>query len=219
MGRIWLWREAEAEVLLEEAKELINAGQVVALPTETFYALAAHPFQEQALKSLFALKERPPDKPVLLLVSKPEMLSSLVSHIPKAAGALIKAFWPGPLTLVLPARSNLSGWLTAKTGTVGVRQPRQPITCRLIDYLGIPVTGTSANRSGKPPLNGAPEVDREFGDRVPLIVDTGPCAGGLPSAILDLTQDPPRLVRPGAISLASLKEIIPEIHVDTETNV
>ncbi len=218
MGRIWVWREAEADALFQEAKGLLNAGQVVALPTETFYALAAHPYQEQALERLFALKERPPDKPVLLLVANPEMLVILASHIPETAAALINRFWPGPLTLILPARPGLSGWLTANTGTVGVRQPRQAVTCRLIDYLGFPVTGTSANRSGKPPLVSAGEVEREFGQDAPLIVDAGPCPGGLPSTIVDLTRIPPRLVRSGAVSLASLKTVIHEIHVEMETH-
>lgn len=218
MGRIWVWREAEADALFAEAKGLLNRGRVVALPTETFYALAAHPYQEQALEGLFALKERPPDKAVLLLVANPEMLPSLVAEIPEAAAALIKAFWPGPLTLILPARPDLSGWLTANTGTVGVRQPRQGVTCRLIHYLGFPVTGTSANRSGQPPLIDAGEVDRIFGEEVPLIVDAGSCPGGLPSTIVDVSSHPPRLVRPGAISLASLRDIIPEIHVDTKTH-
>lgn len=218
MGRIWVWREAEADALFEEAKNLLTTGRVVALPTETFYALAAHPFEEQALEHLFALKERPPHKPVLLLVASPEMLLSLVSHIPESAPALIKTFWPGPLTLILPARPGLSGWLTANTGTVGVRQPRQAVTCQLLQYLGFPVTGTSANRSGRPPLARAEDVDREFGEAAPLIVDAGPCPGGLPSTIVDLTKSPPRLVRPGAIGFTSLKNIIPEIQVDMETH-
>jgi L-threonylcarbamoyladenylate synthase len=211
MGRIWVWREAEAEAVFEEAKRLLNAGHVVALPTETFYALAAHSFREESLEDLFALKKRSPDKPVLLLVGNPAMLPRLVAEIPDAAAALISRFWPGPLTLILPARPDLSLWLTAGTGTVGVRQPRQTVTCRLIDTLGFPVTGTSANRSGEAPLVRADEVDRDFGDTVPLIVDVGPCPGGLPSTIVDLTGVPARLVRPGAVDLGSLQEVLPNI--------
>jgi len=211
MGRIWEWREAEADALFEEAKELISSGRIMALPTETFYALAAHPFQEAALESLFALKERPPEKPVLLLVANPEMLASIVASIPESAAALIKKFWPGPLTLILPVRSDLSPWLTGGTGTVGVRQPRQAVTCRLIHSLGHPVTGTSANRSGRPPLTAAAEIDREFGNAVPLILDAGPCPGGLPSTVVDLTSAPARLVRPGAVDLAGIKGVIPDI--------
>ena len=211
MGRIWEWREAEVDALFEEAEELISSGRIMALPTETFYALAVHPFQEAALESLFTLKERPPEKPVLLLVANPEMLPSVVASIPESAAVLIKEFWPGPLTLILPARAGLSSWLTDGTGTVGVRQPRQAVTCRLIHFLGHPVTGTSANRSGHPPLTAAAEVDREFGESVPLIVDAGPCPGGLPSTIVDVSLPRPRLVRPGSVDLASLREVIPDI--------
>lgn len=218
MGRIWKWREAEAEALFREAKRLLDAGRIIALPTETFYALAAHPFQEAALAALFALKERPPEKPVLLLVADPDMLSGLVERVPEAAVRLIKEFWPGPLTLILPARPGLPPLLTGNTGSVGVRQPGQPLTCRLIQALGYPVTGTSANRSGQPPLIQAGGVEKEFGDAVPLIVDAGPCPGGLPSTVVDLSSTPPRLVRPGALEVARLRDVIPNIQVDAETH-
>lgn len=218
MGRIRQWREAEADALFEEAKRLVSAGRIIALPTETFYALAAHPFLEAALEGLFALKARPPEKPVLLLVANPAMLASVAGRLPETAAALIKKFWPGPLTLILPARPDLSVWLTGGTGTVGVRQPRQPVTCRLIHFLGHPVTGTSANRSGQPPLATAPAVAKEFGDEVPLILDAGPCPGGLPSTIIDVSSHPPRLVRAGAIEWAGLRDVIPDIQVALETH-
>jgi len=211
MGYVWEWQEAEAEALFQAAKKLLEAGRIIALPTETFYALAVNPFQKEALEALFALKGRPPEKPVLLLVAHPEMLADLVADLPETAVRLIKKFWPGPLTLILPARPGLSPLVTGATGTVGVRQPRQPITCRLIDALGFPVTGTSANRSGQLPLTRAREVEQEFGDEVSLIVDAGPCPGGLPSTIVDLSSAPPRVVRPGAVDLARLQEVIPDI--------
>ena len=148
---------------------------------------------------------------MLLLVANPEMLASIVASISESAAALIKEFWPGPLTLILPARAELSRWLTGGTGTVGVRQPSQAVTCRLIHSLGHSVTGTSANRSGEPPLMSATEVDREFGDAVPLILDAGPCPGGRPSTIVDVSSPRPRLVRPGAVDLASLTAVIPDI--------
>jgi len=211
MGRIREWREAETDALVGEAGKLLAAGQVVALPTETFYALAVHPFQEAALERLFALKERPPGKPVLLLVASLEMLADLVAEVSPAAEALIREFWPGPLTIILPAKPGLPALVTGGTGTVGVRQPRQAATCRLIQGLGHPVTGTSANRSGRPPLTRAPEVDREFGEAVPLIVDTGPCPGGLPSTVVDLSSSRPRLLRPGAVDLERLKKVVPDL--------
>jgi L-threonylcarbamoyladenylate synthase len=217
MGRIWEWREAEADALFEEANRLVSSGRIIALPTETFYALAAHPFQEKALEKIFDLKERPPEKPVLLLMANPAMLASVAAELPEPGAALIRKFWPGPLTLILPARPGLSRRLTGGTGTVGVRQPRQSVTGRLIHFLGHPVTGTSANRSGRPSLATALEVEREFGSEVPLILDAGPCPGGLPSTIVDLSRHPPRLVRAGAIELARLRDVIPDILVPMET--
>jgi L-threonylcarbamoyladenylate synthase len=216
MGRIRVWREEEAEALVAEVRALLLAGGIAALPTETFYALAAYPFDEAALARLFALKARPPEKPVLVLVGGPEMLSQVAGETPEAGARLMAGFWPGPLTLILPARPGLPDRLTGGTCTLGVRLPRQAVTCRLLTALGFPVTGTSANRSGRPPLTGAADVAREFGDDVDLILDTGPCPGGLPSTIVDVTCVPPRLVRAGAVPVARLTAVVPEL-VCTET--
>lgn len=211
MGRVWRWREEEAGAVWEEAGKLLKAGGVLAVPTETFYALAAHPFKEEALARLFALKERTEEKPVLILVSGPEMLTQVVREIPAAARKLMARFWPGPLTIIFPAREDLPRLLTGSTGTIAVRQPRHDVTLKLLAALGFPVTGTSANRSGRPPLAAAAEVAAEFGDEVELMIDAGPCPGGLPSTIVDATRTPPRLVRPGAVSADRLKEIIPDL--------
>jgi L-threonylcarbamoyladenylate synthase len=211
MGRIRQWRAEEAEALWQEARSLMATGGLLAVPTETFYALAAHPFQGEALARLFALKGRPLEKPVLLLVATPEMLPQVAREVPDLARRLVAAFWPGPLTLILPAREDLPALLSGGTGTVGVRQPRQAVTCQLIASLGFPVTGTSANRSGQRPLTLAGEVAREFGEEVSLILDTGPCPGGPPSTVVDVSRRPARLLRPGAITAASLKEFIPEL--------
>jgi L-threonylcarbamoyladenylate synthase len=211
MGRIWRWREEEAGEIIQEAGRLLEAGAVLALPTETFYALAVHPFQKEALARLFALKARPADKPVLILVSGPEMLGQVAREIPAAAEKLMGRIWPGPLTIIFPAQKELPGLLTGDTGTIAVRQPRHAVTLRLLAALGFPVTGTSANRAGRPPLAAAAEVAAEFGEGVELILDAGPCPGGLPSTIVDASRTPPRLVRPGAIAADRLKEIIPDL--------
>jgi len=213
MAAVWQWREDRAEELWRAAREYLNAAQLLALPTETFYALAAHPFQEKALAQLFELKRRTPDKPVLLLVSGPDMVPRLARDIPRLARELMARFWPGPLTLILPARPELSLWLTGGTGGVGVRQPRQEVTCRLIEALGFPVTGTSANRAGEAALTRADEVERTFGDDLALILDTGPCPGGLPSTVVEVRGGPPRLVRTGALAVADIREVIPDLVV------
>lgn len=211
MAAVRQWREEEAPALWEEARRLVNQGQLLALPTETFYALAAHPYKEEALAALASLKGRTAEKPLLLLISGQEMLFQVVAELPEVAPALMERFWPGPLTLIFPARPGLSRYLTGDTGGVGVRWPRQEVTCRLIAALGHPVTGTSANRAGEPPLTRAEEVARELGEELALILDAGPCPGGLPSTVLDLTRQPPRLVRDGAVAPSELKAIIPEL--------
>jgi len=211
MGQIWEWREEAAEEFWEKARRVLAQNGILAAPTETFYALAAHPFQGEALARLFALKDREPGKPVLVLVNGGEMLPQVAREIPGPARRLMEHFWPGPLTLILPSRPGLPRLLTGGTGAIGVRQPRQPVTCRLIAALGHPITGTSANRAGGPPLLRAGEVAREFGDGVDLILEMGACPGGLPSTIVEVTASPPRLVREGAISPAALREIIPDL--------
>lgn len=213
MAAVWHWRVEKAEELWQAAREHLTAGELVALPTETFYALAAHPFQEKALAHLFSLKGRTPDKPVLLLVSGPDMVSRMAQDIPALARELMARFWPGPLTLILPAR-ELSLRLTGGTRGVGLRQPRQEVTCRLIAALGFPLTGTSANRAGQPALTKAAEVEKEFGNDLALILDAGPCPGGLPSTVVDVSVRPPRLVRAGAVVVADIREIIPDLVVD-----
>jgi L-threonylcarbamoyladenylate synthase len=214
MAAVWHWREDRAEELWQIAREHLAAARLLALPTETFYGLAAHPYQEEALARLFALKGRTPDKAVLLLVSGPDMVAVVARDIPAVARDLMKEFWPGPLTLILPARPNLSPRLTGNTDGVGVRQPRQEVTCRLIDALGFPVTGTSANRAGQPAFTRAEQVDNEFGDDLALVLDTGPCPGGRPSTIVAVNIDPPRLIRAGAVPVADILSVIPDLVVE-----
>ena len=214
MAAVWHWREDKAAELWQVAREHLAAAALLALPTETFYALAAHPFQEKALERLFSLKGRSPDKPVLLLGSGPDMVPRLARDIPDLARELMARFWPGPLTLILPARPELSPRLTGGTGGVGLRQPRHEVTCRLITALDLPVTGTSANRAGQPPLTGASSVEQEFGDDLALILDAGPCPGGLPSPVVEVVGGPPRLVRAGAMAVNDIREVIPNLIVD-----
>jgi L-threonylcarbamoyladenylate synthase len=211
MSSIFKWREENAKALWAESRRLLAGGGILALPTETFYALAADPFQPAALKRLYAVKGRAEEKAVLLLVADAEMVPRVAREVPELARRLMARFWPGPLTLILPARGELPDLVTGGTDTVGVRQPRQPLTLRLLAALGSPLTGTSANRAGRDPLTLAADVAREFGEDVDLILDAGPCPGGLPSTIVDVTVIPPRLVRSGAISNAELAEIIPDL--------
>jgi len=211
MGRIWTWREKTAGAFWDEARKVLKRNGVIAVPTETFFGLAVNPFQEEALARLFALKDRAPEKPVLVLVDGPEMLKQVAREVPGLARRLMEKFWPGPLTIIFPSLCNLPRRLIGGDGTIAVRQPRRELTCRLIAALGFPITGTSANRAGGRPLARAEEVAREFGDHLDLILEAGPCPGGLPSTIVDITKVPPRLVRAGAVPTAELAEIMPEL--------
>jgi L-threonylcarbamoyladenylate synthase len=211
MGRIWEWREEEAGACWAEARRVLGAGGLLAVPTETYYALAVNPFDEDALKRLFALKERAAEKPVLVLVSDTEMLAQVAREVPEAARALMARFWPGPLTIILPAREGLPALLTGNTGTVGVRQPAQPVTLGLLKALGFPLTGTSANRAGHAPLTEAAAVERDLGEGVDLILAAGTCPGGQPSTIVDASGYPVRLVRAGAIPAQAVAAIMPEM--------
>ncbi len=147
MGRIWTWREENAGAFWDEARAVLGRHGIMAVPTETFFALAVNPFQAEALVRLFALKDRSPEKPVLVMVNGPEMLNQVAREVPGLARRLMEKFWPGPLTIIFPSLPHLPRRLTGGTGTIGVRQPRQSLTCRLITELGHPITGTSANRA------------------------------------------------------------------------
>jgi L-threonylcarbamoyladenylate synthase len=211
MGHIWEWRQEAAGAFWDEARTILKHNSVIAVPTETFYALAVNPFQAEALVRLFALKDRAPEKPVLVMVDGPERLNQVAREVPDMARRLMEKFWPGPLSIIFPSLPHLPRLLTGGTGTIAVRQPRQALTCRLIAALGFPITGTSANRTGGRPGIRADEVAREFGDQLDLILEAGPCPGGLPSTIVDVTRSPARLVRAGAIPPAEVAEIMPEL--------
>lgn len=176
----------------------IRRGAVVALPTDTVYGLAANPFDRKALQSLFRLKRRPESKPILLLVDGRRRLAPLVESVPDAFPRLAERFWPGPLTVILPAAESLPELVTAGSGTVAVRCPGSPLIRMLSRSLGSAVTGTSANLSGRPPATTAAEVVRQFGARLWYVVDGGRSATRRVSTIVDLTGKP-RIVRAGVI--------------------
>ncbi len=203
---------------MQEARGILEAGGLLAVPTETFYALACHPFRPEGLRRLVAVKGRSPDKPILLLVANTKRVPEVAREIPPLAERLMARFWPGPLTLILPARPELSPLITGGTGTVGVRQPRQRATLALLRALDFPLTGTSANRAGEPPARTAMEVAQALGSELDGILDDGPCPGGVPSTVVDLITRPPRLVRPGAVPPEELRELLPDLAATGEAH-
>src|SRR3989449_5449056 len=199
-----------AEPTLQEAGHVVRGGGVIAFPTETFYGLGVDPFNVQAVQRLYALKGRPPQTSAILVLtrSRHELLA-LVSEITPAAERLMEACWPGPLTLVFRAAVAVPSVLTAGTGTIGVRLSAYPDVRRVLDVIGGPLTGTSANRTGQPPSTTAEDVERAFGADVDLIVNGGPTPGGLPSTVGDTALSPPRLIREGCVAQTVLRAVLP----------
>lgn len=181
---------------------IIAADGVVAIPTESSYALAVSPFREAALAALFKAKRRPERKPILVLIGDPAQVRPLVETIPPAGELLLHAFWPGPLTIIFPSEPSLPAPLTAGTGTVGIRLPAMPMLRKLLVQVG-PLTGTSANRSDQPPLCAADEISAQLGHEVDLILDAGTTQGGMPSTVVD-ARSPVRIIREGPVSRAAL---------------
>lgn len=186
------------DTILPEVRRVLAAQGLLALPTETYYGLAVRPTDERAVRRLIDVKGRPDDKPILVLIGGRDQLSSLVESVPPAAAALMDRFWPGPLTIVLPAATGLSPLLTAGTGTIGVRWSPLAILQRLLMQTG-PLTGTSANRSSEPALADADSVQQTLGPLLDLILDGGRTPGGTASTIVD-ARDQPRVLRAGVLS-------------------
>src|SRR5262249_8556616 len=191
-----VFRTEDAQDAYDEIVSLLRAGGVIAFPTDTAYGLAADPFNEAALDRIFRIKGRPETKPILLLVDSVQMAASVVK--PRYIFyRVVEAFWPGPLTIIMDAVGALPARVTAGTKTVGVRWPIAAFATSLVSRVGNPITATSANRSGMPAPITAQEVRDQLGDSVDALVDGGvlPSPGG--STLLDLTVDPPVLLREG----------------------
>lgn len=190
---------------IEKAVSILKAGGVVAFPTETFYGLAADAANEGAVDRIFGIKGRSFNNPIALIISKEDDLDLLTDNIPEEAKTLMAAFWPGPLTLVFKASPSVSPRLTAGTGKIGVRISSNPIAQVLAAGLGRPITATSANLSGGRECTTAEEVRGQMANRQLIIIDGGLTPGGRGSTFLDVTVDPPALLREGAINGKAIK--------------
>jgi len=192
------------------AAELLRAGEVVALPTETVYGLAANALDAGAVGRIFEIKGRPAHNPIIVHVAGIEMARRCVSHWPVAAAKLAAAFWPGPLTLVLPRSAAISDTVSAGGDTVGVRWPSHPFIQAVIRACGFPLAAPSANPSNSISPTNAAHVRDSFGSRVRLIVDGGQSQVGIESTVVDLTTARPRVLRPGMIHGESLEAVLGE---------
>ena len=192
--------------IIEQALACVQSGGVLAVPTDSFYALAVGIYQPAALEQLLAIKGDRDHKPFPVLIGDLSQLDQLVDEVPELAKKLRQKFWPGLLTLVLKAQANLPPVLTSEQGTVGVRQPNHSQLCNLLICTG-PLTGTSANRMGQAPAITAEDVQRHLGDDIDLILDGGQTAGGLPSTVLQVEPEL-RIIRQGAISRSAIHEVL-----------
>jgi len=184
---------------MEEAARCLRGGGLVAFPTDTLYGLAAVASNDAAVERLFAAKRRSRDRPLPILIASVADIDAVATHVSTAARRLMEAFWPGGLTLVLPRRPGFRSLALAGGETVALRVPAHPVALELLRRVGEPLTGTSANLSGRPGPRSAEEVRRHLGDRVDLVVDAGPSPGGVESTVVDCTVDPPRVLREGAV--------------------
>lgn len=195
---------------LQKGIDILKRGGLVAFPTETVYGLGAKAFDPEAVMKIFSAKGRPADNPLIVHVASRAQLRLVADEIPPVAEKLIAAFWPGPLTLVLRRSSKVPPVVSAGLGTVAVRCPDHPIALALIRGVGEPVAAPSANRSGRPSPTRAEHVAEEMGEAVDWILDGGPCRVGVESTVVDLTEGPPRILRPGGVTAEAIQRAIDE---------
>ena len=198
----------------EEAAQLLKDGQVVAIPTETVYGLAGNAYSEDAVKRIFVAKGRPQDNPLIVHISEFSEIYDLVSEVPEKAKLLADAFWPGPLTMILPKSDRVPLCVTGGLNTVAVRCPLHPVANRLIKASGLPLAAPSANLSGKPSPTKAQHVFNDLQGRVPMVIDGGDCAEGVESTVVTLATPVPKLLRPGNITISQLKNVLGQVEVD-----
>jgi L-threonylcarbamoyladenylate synthase len=202
---------ADSKDAIAQAARLLTAGGLVVFPTDTVYGIGAHAFDRGAIKRLYAAKMRPRDKAIPVLLASAADLSLVARRVPSLARRLAEAFWPGALTIVLPRHPALPAALTGGGDSVAIRVPDHPAARALIEALAAPLAGTSANLSGQPSPITAEEAAAQLGGRVELILDGGPCAGGVPSTVLDLTCDPPCVLRAGPVTKTALRAVLPRL--------
>ena len=206
-------RAANAEGI-RAAAALLREGEVVGMPTETVYGLAANALNESAVRKIFQAKGRPADNPLIVHVADQQMMDALVTHVPTAARLLMDAFWPGPLTLILPRRPVVPDVVTAGLETVGIRMPAKPEALALIRRAGCPLAAPSANTSGKPSPTTAEHVLQDMQGKIPMILDAGPCDVGLESSVVDVSGEVATVLRPGGITPEMIASVLGRVEVD-----
>lgn len=199
---------------LRGAADIIRGGGLVAFPTETVYGLGANALDERAAAKIYEAKGRPSDNPLIAHISSLEELEPLIARFPEAGRRLAETFWPGPVTLIFEKSGRVPYGTTGGLKTVAVRMPSDPAAAELIRLSGVPVAAPSANLSGRPSPTRAEHVRQDLDGRIDLILDGGPVGIGLESTIVDVTEEIPVLLRPGAITMEMLRELLGEVRID-----
>ena len=199
---------------LKEAAQILRDGGLVAFPTETVYGLGGNALDEKAAGKIYAAKGRPSDNPLIAHVSCAAEVTPLVKYIPEAGKKLMDAFWPGPLTIIFPKSDIVPYATTGGLDTVAIRMPVDPIANRMIALAGVPVAAPSANTSGRPSPTTADHVWQDLNGKIEMIIDGGPVGIGVESTIVDVSGDVPAVLRPGAITMEMLKNILGEVTID-----
>ena len=188
--------------------QVIRNGGVVAFPTSTLYGLGADADNPQAVKKIFDIKVRQHNQPLLVLIRDVSWLPELVQEIPPKAAILMEAFWPGGITIVFNADYRVSGRLTGRTGKIGIRVPKHPVAAAIVAELASPLTGTSANLSGKGGCSDISCLEERVAEQLDGVLDAGPLKGGRGSTVIDVTFDPPRILRQGTISEKEIQSVL-----------
>ena len=192
------------------AAQLLADGQLVAFPTETVYGLGAHALDAQAVRGIFAAKGRPADNPLIVHIHDRRQLDG-ICEVTEPAERLMDAFWPGPLTIILPRKADVPDVVTAGLDTVAVRMPAHPVAAALLKACNLPIAAPSANRSGKPSPTAARHVFEDMDGRIPLIIDGGESDVGLESTVISMVGERPCILRPGGITKAMLEAVLGEV--------
>lgn len=196
-----------------DAARLIQRNELVAFPTETVYGLGANAFSDEAAQKIYQAKGRPSDNPLIVHIASEEQLQEVAREVSEQAVQLIRRFWPGPLTLLLPKHERIA-YTVSRLDSVGVRMPDHPLALALIRQSGLPIAAPSANRSGRPSPTTAEHVQQDLEGRIAGILDGGETGVGVESTVLDMTVEPPMILRPGGVTREQLLEVLPAVAID-----
>jgi L-threonylcarbamoyladenylate synthase len=201
---------------ISRAADCLRRGGLVAFPTETVYGLGAHAHDRDAVRRLFAAKQRPPNDPLIVHVASVDEMRTLTPQVPPTAGALAERFWPGPLTIVVSRAASVPLEVTAGMNTVAVRVPAHPVAQALLAAARLPIAAPSANLFSRPSPTRAAHVLADLDGRIDIVLDAGPVDIGVESTVVDLTTVPPTVLRPGAIGVEQLRNVLPDVQLRTK---